>query len=78
MLRQYVGPSRAYQHQADSQQYEKTAVDEDNNYRLVESIERNAHHYLEIFSRAVDKCLPPPTKEIKYAFRQPNTAAIES
>ncbi|KAJ4321766.1 DNA replication licensing factor MCM7 [Neodidymelliopsis sp. IMI 364377] len=50
----------------DVEAYEKAAVDEDNNYRLVESIERNAHHYLEIFSRAVDKCLPPPTKEINF------------
>lgn len=35
----------------------------DVNYRLVESIERNAHHYIELFSRAVDKCLPQPTEE---------------
>lgn len=50
----------------DLEAYEKAAVDDDTNYRLVESIERNAHHYLEILSRAVDKCLPPPTREIKY------------
>jgi DNA replication licensing factor MCM7 len=52
----------------DLEAYEKAAIDEDTNYRLVESIERNAHHYLEILSRAVDKCLPPPTREIKYAW----------
>lgn len=52
----------------DLEAYERAAMDEDHNYRLVESIERNAHHYLEILSRAVDKCLPPPTREIKYAW----------
>lgn len=49
-------------------------MDEDTNYRLVESIERNAHHYLEILSRAVDKCLPPPTREIKYEPQQTTPA----
>lgn len=51
----------------DVEQYERATAADDANYRLVESIERNAHHYLEILSRAVDKCLPPPTREIKYA-----------
>ncbi|KAF1929552.1 DNA replication licensing factor CDC47 [Didymella exigua CBS 183.55] len=46
--------------------YERATVDDETNYRLVESIERNAHHYLEILSRAVDKCLPPPTREINF------------
>jgi DNA replication licensing factor MCM7 len=53
---------------ANGQQYEKATSDDDHNYKLVESIERNAHHYIEIISRAVDKCLPPPTREIKYAY----------
>lgn len=47
-------------------QYERASSDDEHNYRLIESIERNAHHYIEIFSRAVDKCLPPPTRELKY------------
>ena len=51
----------------DVEAYEKATSDDEHNYRLVESIERNAHHYIEILSRAVDKCLPPPTREIKYA-----------
>lgn len=60
----------------DLEAYEKAATDEDSNYRLVESIERNAHHYLEILSRAVDKCLPPPTREIKYAVHRFGPASI--
>jgi DNA replication licensing factor MCM7 len=54
---------------ADGQQYERATSDDEHNYKLIESIERNAHHYLEIFARAVDKCLPPPTKDLKYASR---------
>lgn len=49
----------------DVEAYEK-ASDDEQNLRLVESIERNAHHYIEIFSRAVDKCLPEPTRELRY------------
>jgi DNA replication licensing factor MCM7 len=52
---------------AHTRQYEKASADEEHNYKLIESIERNAHHYIEIFSRAVDACLPPPTKDLKYA-----------
>ena len=51
----------------DVEAYEKATSDDEHNYRLVESIERNALHYIEIISRAVDKCLPPPTRELKYA-----------
>jgi DNA replication licensing factor MCM7 len=51
----------------DVEAYEKATSDDEHNYRLVDSIERNAHHYIEIISRAVDKCLPPPTRELKYA-----------
>ncbi|KAF1965020.1 minichromosome maintenance protein 7 [Bimuria novae-zelandiae CBS 107.79] len=39
------------------------AVDPERQLKLVESIERNCHHYIEIFSRAVDKVLPQPTQE---------------
>ena len=52
---------------ADRTQYEKASSDDEHNYKLIESIERNAHHYIETFSRAVDKCLPPPTRDLKYA-----------
>jgi DNA replication licensing factor MCM7 len=53
-------------HGADAMQYERASSDDEHNYKLIESIERNAHHYIEIFSRAVDKCLPPPTRDLKY------------
>ncbi|KAK4552971.1 DNA replication licensing factor MCM7 [Recurvomyces mirabilis] len=48
----------------DLEQYERT-LDEDTamSMNLVHSVERNAHHYIEIFSRAVDKVMPAPTKE---------------
>jgi DNA replication licensing factor MCM7 len=32
---------------------------------LVDSIETNAKHYLDIMSKAVDKVMPDPTREIK-------------
>ncbi|KAF1836620.1 DNA replication licensing factor CDC47 [Decorospora gaudefroyi] len=50
----------------DLEAYEKATSDDEHNYRLIESIERNAHHYIDIFSRAVDKCLPPPTRELNF------------
>ena len=50
----------------DLEAYERATTDDEHNYKLIESIERNAHHYIEVFSRAVDKCLPAPTKELKY------------
>lgn len=33
--------------------------------KLVESIETNAKHYLDIMSKAVDNSMPPPSREIK-------------
>ncbi|SCU88099.1 LAFA_0E10726g1_1 [Lachancea sp. 'fantastica'] len=33
---------------------------------LVRTVSRNCYHFVELFSRAVDKLLPPPTKEIDY------------
>src|SRR4051812_8346724 len=33
---------------------------------LVASIETNAKHYLDILSKAVDKVMPEPTREINY------------
>ena len=61
-LRHTIGPLGT-----DAHKYEKSASDDEHQYKLIESIERNAHHYIEIFSRAVDKVLPPPTREPKYA-----------
>ncbi|KAL5121833.1 DNA replication licensing factor MCM7 [Pleosporales sp. CAS-2024a] len=50
----------------DVEAYERATADDEHNYKLVESIERNAHHYIDIVSRAVDKCLPPPTKDVNF------------
>ena len=41
-------------------QYEKTLGDEAGSLKLVSSIEKNAHHYIEILSRAVDAVMPEP------------------
>ena len=49
----------------DIQEYEKT-LPEDSQLQLVASIEKNAHHYLEIFSRAVDNALPRPVQETSF------------
>lgn len=45
-------------------QYEK-ALGDDQNLKLVESVVKNAYHYIEIFSRAVDAALPEPSKDPK-------------
>jgi DNA replication licensing factor MCM7 len=42
--------------------YEKALNDGDDGLHLLSSIEKNAFHYIEVFSRAVDKTLPPPRK----------------
>ncbi|KAF2707140.1 DNA replication licensing factor CDC47 [Pleomassaria siparia CBS 279.74] len=47
----------------DLEAYEKATSDDEHQFKLVESIEQNAHHYIEVFSRAVDKVLPPPSRE---------------
>lgn len=33
--------------------------------KLVDSIETNAKHYLDIMAKAVDKVMPEPNREIK-------------
>ncbi|KAL9610348.1 MAG: hypothetical protein Q9167_004946 [Letrouitia subvulpina] len=47
----------------DLDNYEKSFGD-DVGLRLVESVERNAKHYIEVLSQAVDKVMPKETKEI--------------
>lgn len=48
-----------------SAKYEKGQTDNDDiPLDLVESIERNTKHYIEIFSRAADKVMPRETKEV--------------
>jgi len=45
-------------------QYEKSLGESD--LKLIESIERNAKHYIEILSRAVDQCLPEPREGVNF------------
>lgn len=48
----------------DLEQYEKSLDEEGvSQLKLVSSIERNAHHYIEILARAVDSVLPRPATE---------------
>lgn len=49
----------------DLQEFEKT-LPEDSNMQLVASIEKNAYHYIEIISRAVDNLLPKPSQEVTF------------
>jgi DNA replication licensing factor MCM7 len=48
------------------EQYEKSLGDEAD-FKLVSSIEKNAFHYIEVFSRAVDKVMPESVAEPKSA-----------
>ena len=50
----------------DLKQYEDNLDDEGTPIQLVSSIENNANHYVEILSRAVDKALPPPTRDVNF------------
>lgn len=34
--------------------------------KLVQSIEANTKHYVEILSRAIDDCMPEPTSDVTY------------
>ncbi|MCJ1419022.1 Mcm2-7 hexameric complex component [Xylographa parallela] len=49
----------------DLDTYEKSLGD-DEGLKLVESIERNAKHYVELLSQAVDKVMPKETQEISF------------
>lgn len=50
----------------DLEQYERTLEGDAASLQLVSSIEKNAYHYIEVLSRAVDKVLPQPTGELSY------------
>ncbi|KAG9943571.1 MCM-domain-containing protein, partial [Aureobasidium melanogenum] len=50
----------------DLKQYEKALEDGGASLKLVSSIERNAHHYIEILSRAVDKLMPPASSDVSF------------
>lgn len=45
-------------------QFEK-ALPENENLRLVESIQRNTKRYIDVFSQAVDQVMPEKTKDIR-------------
>ncbi|KAI9870686.1 MAG: Mcm2-7 hexameric complex component, partial [Pleopsidium flavum] len=49
----------------DLDTYEK-GLGDDIGLRLVESIERNAKHYIDILSQAVDKVMPKETREVSF------------
>ncbi|KAL8778036.1 MAG: hypothetical protein Q9194_002224 [Teloschistes cf. exilis] len=49
----------------DLENYEKSLGD-DMGLKLVESIQRNAKHYVDILSQAVDKVMPTETREITF------------
>jgi DNA replication licensing factor MCM7 len=44
-------------------QYE-TSLPDDTDLKLVESIQKNAKRYIDVFSEAVDAIMPKETKEI--------------
>lgn len=46
--------------------YEKSFGEEGTGLRLVDSIEKNAKHYIEVLSHVVDKVMPKETKEISF------------
>ncbi|OJK03681.1 hypothetical protein ASPACDRAFT_21902 [Aspergillus aculeatus ATCC 16872] len=45
--------------------YEKSLSD-DTDLRLVESVQKNTHHYIELFSRAIDDLMPKESKDITF------------
>ena len=45
-------------------QYEKGLEEVDGGHKLVESVEKNAKHYIDILSQAVDKVMPKETRQI--------------
>ncbi|KAL9634149.1 MAG: hypothetical protein Q9164_004266 [Protoblastenia rupestris] len=49
----------------DLENYEKS-YGEDLGLRLVDSVERNAKHYIDILSQAVDKVIPKETQEVTF------------
>ncbi|KAI9747517.1 MAG: Mcm2-7 hexameric complex component [Lichina confinis] len=50
----------------DLELFEKTQGDEGAPMDLVGCVERNTKHYTEVFSRAVDKIMPPETREVSF------------
>ncbi|KAL8990974.1 MAG: hypothetical protein Q9177_000494 [Variospora cf. flavescens] len=80
-VQQTKGPSKKYMDQLqevvdrkrdevlieldDLENYEKSLGD-DKGLKLVESVERNARHYVDVLSQAVDKIMPKETRELSF------------
>ncbi|KAF4975012.1 hypothetical protein FZEAL_8157 [Fusarium zealandicum] len=50
----------------DLSTWENQSFDDDDRLRLVDSIEMNTKHYVEIFSRALDEVMPQPNTEVTF------------
>ncbi|OOF96527.1 hypothetical protein ASPCADRAFT_206703 [Aspergillus carbonarius ITEM 5010] len=46
--------------------YEKGLSDDDQDLRLVENVQKNTYHYIDLFSRAVDDLMPKESKDITF------------
>ncbi|RAL03404.1 DNA replication licensing factor MCM7 [Aspergillus ibericus CBS 121593] len=46
--------------------YEKGLSDDDEDLRLVESVQKNTYHYIDLFSRAADDLMPKESKDITF------------
>ena len=44
----------------------ETSLGEDSNLKLVDSVQNNTKHYVDLLSEAVDKIMPKPSKEITF------------
>lgn len=49
-----------------SPQFEKALPEEQQNLKLVESIQKNTKRYIDVFSQAVDAVMPKETKDVTY------------
>ena len=67
ILRRYDHSLKYVCNDADQEfnQYDELLEENGTPMQLVESIEANAKHYLDIFAKAVDAVMPDPTREIK-------------
>ncbi|KAF2752801.1 MCM-domain-containing protein [Pseudovirgaria hyperparasitica] len=50
----------------DLDSYEKALGDVGHGLKLVQSVQNNTHHYIEVFSRACDKIMPAPSRESNF------------
>lgn len=50
-------------------QFEKS-LPEETDLKLVESVQKNTHRYIEIFSQAIDAIMPKETREVTYVYSE--------